>query len=67
MPLNLAGKTAVLCTFLCVSVSIISSVKAEDPYRFFDWNVTYGFIYPLGVRQQVCPNLLDFIAVSLDL
>ncbi|KAL3603250.1 hypothetical protein D5086_004109 [Populus alba] len=52
MPLNLAGKTAVLCTFLCVSVSIISIVKAEDPYRFFDWNVTYGFIYPLGVRQQ---------------
>ncbi|KAB5568072.1 hypothetical protein DKX38_001865 [Salix brachista] len=52
MPLSLAGKAAVLCTFLCVSVSILSIVKAEDPYRFFDWNVTYGFIYPLGVRQQ---------------
>ncbi|CAA2959860.1 L-ascorbate oxidase homolog [Olea europaea subsp. europaea] len=25
---------------------------AEDPYRFFTWNVTYGDIYPLGVRQQ---------------
>uniref|UniRef100_A0A5B6ZZB6 L-ascorbate oxidase n=1 Tax=Davidia involucrata TaxID=16924 RepID=A0A5B6ZZB6_DAVIN len=25
---------------------------AEDPYRFFDWNITYGDIYPLGVRQQ---------------
>ncbi|KAF9686649.1 hypothetical protein SADUNF_Sadunf02G0011300 [Salix dunnii] len=52
MLLSLAGKAAVLCTFLCVSVSILSIVKAEDPYRFFDWNVTYGFIYPLGVRQQ---------------
>ncbi|GLT96856.1 hypothetical protein SLE2022_144510 [Rubroshorea leprosula] len=27
-------------------------VAAEDPYRFFEWNVTYGDIYPLGVRQQ---------------
>jgi hypothetical protein len=45
-------------------VSILSAVKAEDPYRFFDWNVTYGFIYPLGVRQQVCPNLIDFTALS---
>ncbi|KAJ6998956.1 hypothetical protein NC653_014949 [Populus alba x Populus x berolinensis] len=52
MPLNLACKPAVLCTFLCLTVSLLSVVKAEDPYRFFDWNVTYGFIYPLGVRQQ---------------
>ncbi|MCI06440.1 L-ascorbate oxidase, partial [Trifolium medium] len=22
------------------------------PYRFFDWNITYGDIYPLGVKQQ---------------
>ncbi|KAK4477258.1 hypothetical protein RD792_016472 [Penstemon davidsonii] len=27
-------------------------MSAEDPYRFFTWNVTYGDIYPLGVRQQ---------------
>ncbi|RDX78043.1 hypothetical protein CR513_41741, partial [Mucuna pruriens] len=27
-------------------------VAAEDPYRFFDWNITYGDIYPLGVKQQ---------------
>ncbi|XVE48788.1 hypothetical protein DITRI_Ditri01bG0030900 [Diplodiscus trichospermus] len=27
-------------------------VQAEDPYRFFTWNVTYGDIFPLGVRQQ---------------
>lgn len=30
----------------------MGAVTAEDPYRFFDWNVTYGDIYPLGVRQQ---------------
>lgn len=29
------------------------SINAEDPYRFFTWNVTFGDIYPLGVKQQV--------------
>jgi predicted Na+-dependent transporter len=28
-------------------------VAGEDPYRFFTWTVTYGDIYPLGVKQQV--------------
>ncbi|KAH7523442.1 L-ascorbate oxidase homolog [Ziziphus jujuba] len=51
MPLNLAGGGA-LCALLCVTVSLFASVCAEDPYRFFTWNVTYGDIYPLGVRQQ---------------
>ncbi|KAM7258600.1 hypothetical protein ACFE04_014341 [Oxalis oulophora] len=27
-------------------------VKAESPYKFFDWKITYGDIYPLGVRQR---------------
>lgn len=27
-------------------------IIAEDPYRFFTWNVTYGDIYPLAVKQQ---------------
>lgn len=29
-----------------------NSVNGEDPYRFFTWNVTYGDIYPLGIKQQ---------------
>jgi len=37
---------------LCLSLFAVAAV-AEDPYRFFNWNVTYGDIYPLGVRQQV--------------
>ncbi|VVB05616.1 unnamed protein product [Arabis nemorensis] len=40
--------TAVL---LCLSI-FAAVVTGESPYRFFDWNVTYGDIYPLGVRQQ---------------
>ncbi|ESQ34613.1 hypothetical protein EUTSA_v10007292mg [Eutrema salsugineum] len=31
---------------------MISVVAAEDPYRFFEWHVTYGNISPLGVEQQ---------------
>ncbi|KAL5706263.1 hypothetical protein ACHQM5_024459 [Ranunculus cassubicifolius] len=46
MPLNLAA------TFLFSVFLIIFAVNAEDPYRFFSWNITYGDIYPLGVRQQ---------------
>ncbi|KAI6700993.1 hypothetical protein NL676_015317 [Syzygium grande] len=43
-------KWQVLAVFLLVLG--MGAVTAEDPYRFFDWNVTYGDIYPLGVRQQ---------------
>ncbi|GLJ09331.1 hypothetical protein SUGI_0106750 [Cryptomeria japonica] len=35
-----------------VAALLISSVKCEDPYKFFTWNVTFGTIYPLGVPQQ---------------
>ncbi|TKY67783.1 L-ascorbate oxidase-like [Spatholobus suberectus] len=38
------------CSILLLSEFVF--VAAEDPYRFFDWNITYGDIYPLGVKQQ---------------
>ncbi|PON60602.1 Copper-resistance protein [Parasponia andersonii] len=53
MPLvHLAAARGKLCALLCLTASLFAIVTAEDPYRFFDWNVTYGDIYPLGVRQQ---------------
>uniref|UniRef100_A0A0A0K0Q7 Uncharacterized protein n=1 Tax=Cucumis sativus TaxID=3659 RepID=A0A0A0K0Q7_CUCSA len=39
-------------TVALVFSSFINIAFADSPYRFFDWNVTYGDIYPLGVRQQ---------------
>ncbi|PPR85033.1 hypothetical protein GOBAR_AA35683 [Gossypium barbadense] len=36
---------------ICATVSLFVIAGAEDPYRFFNWNVTYGDIFPLGVRQ----------------
>ncbi|XAR61579.1 Laccase [Bertholletia excelsa] len=46
MQLSLAAAAA------CVALSLLAIVGAEDPYKIFTWNVTYGNIYPLGVRQQ---------------
>ncbi|CAH8334442.1 unnamed protein product [Eruca vesicaria subsp. sativa] len=43
---------ASFATALTIVFSLLFAVTAEDPYRFFSWNVTYGDIYPLGVRQQ---------------
>ncbi|CAA3000207.1 L-ascorbate oxidase homolog [Olea europaea subsp. europaea] len=37
---------------LAVLFVLLAIAEAEDPYRFFTWNVSYGDIYPLGVRQQ---------------
>ncbi|GFQ01934.1 l-ascorbate oxidase homolog [Phtheirospermum japonicum] len=41
-----------------VSIAILAfwgvlMVKAEDPYRFYKWNVTYGIVSPLGTSIQV--------------
>lgn len=47
------GREGVGALFLCVYVAVLAAIAtADDPYRFFTWNVTYGDIYPLGVRQQ---------------
>ncbi|KAJ8637475.1 hypothetical protein MRB53_011742 [Persea americana] len=39
---------------LCVALACLSAslVKADDPYRYYTWTVTYGTIAPLGVPQQ---------------
>ncbi|KAK6936967.1 Multicopper oxidase, C-terminal [Dillenia turbinata] len=36
---------------LCLTLGAVV-VRAEDPYIFFTWNVTYGTISPLGVPQR---------------
>jgi hypothetical protein len=41
------------CCLLLFLVLLVACVSGEDPYRFYTWNVTYGDIYPLGVKQQV--------------
>ncbi|KAL8242067.1 hypothetical protein R6Q59_012369 [Mikania micrantha] len=41
-----------LAVCIVVGAVLIAIAAGEDPYKFFNWNVTYGDIYPLGVRQQ---------------
>lgn len=42
-----------VCSVLFLTVLLVACARGEDPYRFYTWNVTYGDIYPLGVKQQV--------------
>ncbi|KAF3674298.1 L-ascorbate oxidase -like protein [Capsicum annuum] len=41
------------CRIIVLVVALcMAAVVAEDPYRYFDWRISYGDVYPLGVRQQ---------------
>lgn len=31
----------------------LHGVNGDSPYRVYTWKITYGDIYPLGVKQQV--------------
>ena len=53
----------VLCLFIALVLVFVHGVNGEDPYRFITWKVTYGDIYPLGVKQQVPP--IVFISLFL--
>ncbi|CAN6211751.1 unnamed protein product [Urochloa humidicola] len=48
-----AAAAAARLVFSFVGVLLVPLLVAgDDPYRFFTWTVTYGDIYPLGVKQQ---------------
>ncbi|KAK9936004.1 hypothetical protein M0R45_012871 [Rubus argutus] len=42
----------ILYFFIAWVLVLVHGVNGEDPYRFFTWKITYGDIYPLGVKQQ---------------
>ncbi|CAH9072704.1 unnamed protein product [Cuscuta epithymum] len=50
------GKMSSWFCLMAIGIALLllqgNRINAEDPYRFFTWNVTYGDIYPLGVKQQ---------------
>ncbi|KAF5195103.1 L-ascorbate oxidase-like protein [Thalictrum thalictroides] len=47
----MAGRVMLSVLVCCLAAFVL--VQAEDPYLFFNWNVTYGTLSPLGVPQQV--------------
>ncbi|KAL2927211.1 L-ascorbate oxidase-like protein [Bienertia sinuspersici] len=44
------GNLSILLGILALSTILV--VHAESPYRYYDWEVTYGTISPLGVPQR---------------
>ncbi|ERN17406.1 hypothetical protein AMTRI_Chr02g215730 [Amborella trichopoda] len=50
MGLRASSFSFFLAAFL--SLAFLFPVNGDDPYRFFTWQVTWGDIYPLGVKQQ---------------
>uniref|UniRef100_A0A5B7AEZ3 L-ascorbate oxidase n=1 Tax=Davidia involucrata TaxID=16924 RepID=A0A5B7AEZ3_DAVIN len=45
------GSMTLVALLMCICAGALV-VRAEDPYLFFTWNVSYGTIAPLGVPQQ---------------
>ncbi|KAL9239313.1 hypothetical protein vseg_013648 [Gypsophila vaccaria] len=43
---------AIMLYYFLMLVLLIGNSKAEDPYKFYTWNITFGDIFPLGVKQQ---------------
>ena len=68
---QMAGSMERVLFFACVCL-LVNSAWTEDPYRFFDWDITHGEISPLGVPQQVRHQSLvlvlqcDFIQTSVQ-
>ena len=55
-----------LCfSIVLMGVILLHGVNGEDTYRFLTWKITYGDIYPLGVKQRVLsPSLLFSCLIS---
>lgn len=63
---------AVLLHLICEIIFLVLLgsnvvVKADDPYRYYTWTVSYGTLSPLGVPQQVCNFGYLFIFQRSDL
>ncbi|PON34608.1 Copper-resistance protein [Parasponia andersonii] len=58
----------VLVHLFCGLLAVLSVfvVKADNPYRYYTWTVTYGTISPLGVPQQVILINGQFPGPSLE-
>ncbi|XAR53799.1 L-ascorbate oxidase [Bertholletia excelsa] len=41
-----------LSSLFIFALVLVHGVNGENPYRFYTWKITYGDIYPLGVKQQ---------------
>ncbi|PRQ28406.1 putative L-ascorbate oxidase [Rosa chinensis] len=40
------------CFCIALVLVLVHGANGEDPYKLITWKITYGDIYPLGVKQQ---------------
>lgn len=68
LQVNFAMEKAVLLHLICGVLAVLGVyvVKADDPYRYYTWTVTYGTLSPLGVPQQV-RHFVHFCTMPSDL
>jgi hypothetical protein len=62
------ARRALAWWWMLLLAAAVRLAGADDPYRYFDWTVTYGPINPLGTTQQVLemwPISLNFATLSL--
>lgn len=49
---EMRGSIALSLSILLL-ILVVNGINGENPYRFYNWKVTYGFVYPMGVKQTV--------------
>ncbi|KAL6197647.1 hypothetical protein ACLB2K_033253 [Fragaria x ananassa] len=42
----------IYCLCIALVLVLVYGANGEDPYKLLTWKITYGDIYPLGVKQQ---------------
>nr|GMC87311.1 monocopper oxidase-like protein SKU5 [Ipomoea batatas] len=53
LPIKVSRMASTLSMLLCISVLLLGFCSAEDPFAFYDFEVSYITASPLGVEQQV--------------
>ncbi|XP_047150485.1 L-ascorbate oxidase homolog [Vigna umbellata] len=49
----MGGVTRISVMLVCLLAGVVFPTRAEDPYLYFTWNITYGTLAPAVVPQQV--------------
>ncbi|CAI9092596.1 OLC1v1027880C1 [Oldenlandia corymbosa var. corymbosa] len=48
-------RSTLLCSLIGIVVVlafVLNGANGDNPYRYYTWKITYGDIYPMGVKQQ---------------
>lgn len=54
----------IYCLCIALVLVLVHGANGEDPYKLLTWKITYGDIYPLGVKQQVCAFFIKLLSLK---